>query len=192
MKTLWEELSLELKKNNQLTDKIIINMTHRDYRNKFSRILIPEVMGAFVCVAGGFFILANFEKLTTWYLMVCGIVSTLIIFLLPALSFRAIRKIRAINISENNYKQSLVEYAKNKLQFVFVQRLSFNLGTLLILTILPVMGKLISGKDFFKTTSLWYWYAIGFPFFYYFASWVSKSYRKTISDAENILKELDV
>jgi hypothetical protein len=192
MKTLWEEMSSEIEKKNKLTDTMIIKMIHTDYRNKLQNILIPEVIGAFVCLAGALFIIVNLQKLNVWYLLICGIVSVLILFLLPILSLKAIRKIRSLNIPDNNFKQSLLEYSKSKLQFVFVQKLSFYLGALLMLSIIPVMGKLISGTDFFKATSLWYWYAIGFPFFYFFANWVFKSYRKTVSQAESILKELDV
>ena len=98
---------------------------------------------------------------------------------------------RFVNISENSYKQSLLEYTNGKMQFVFAQKLSFCLGAILMLAILPVMGQLIGGKDIFITTSLWYWYPIAFPFFYWFAQSVFKRYNKTSADAENILKELE-
>ena len=123
-------------------------------------------------------------------MLVCGIISVLILFVLPLLSIKAICKIRSLNILDNNYKQSLLEYSKGKIQFVFVQKLSFYLGSILMLVILPVMGQLIGGKDLFTETRLWMWYAIGFPFFYWFAKWVFKSYIKSTADAENILKEL--
>jgi hypothetical protein len=190
MKTLWQEMSVEIEKQKKLTDSLIIKMTQVNYRNKLSKILIPEAIGAFVCLAGLLFILINFQKLTTWYLIGCGIVSVLILFLLPVLSLRAIRKMRSVNILDNNYKQSLLEYSKGKIQFVFVQKLSFYLGAILLLTVLPVMGQLIDGIDIFIKTSLWLWYAIAFPFFYWFAKGVFKNYNKTSADAENILREL--
>ncbi|MEP6594799.1 MAG: hypothetical protein ABJA71_02585 [Ginsengibacter sp.] len=62
--------------------------------------------------------------------------------------------------------------------------------SILMLVILPVMGQLIGGIDFFTETRLWIWYVTGFPFFYLFAKWVFKSYNKSTADAENILKEL--
>jgi hypothetical protein len=191
METLWKEMSNEIRKQKILTDSIIIKMTETNYKSKFNRILVPEFIGAFFCLAGIIFILTNFQKLDSWYLQVCGIVSVFILFLLPVLTIKVIRNIRSLNISDNNYKQLLLEYSRGKLQFVLIQKLSLYLGAVLMLTILPVMGKLISGTDFFKSTGLWYWYAIGFPFFYYFARWVFKSYNKTASDAENILKELE-
>src|SRR5450432_1999534 len=121
MKTLWGEMSIEIEKQKKLTDALIIKMTQADYRNKISKILIPEAIGALVCFAGVLYILINFQKLNTWYLSVCGVISVLILLLLPILSIKAIYNIRTINISGNNYKQSLLEYSKSKIQFVFVQ-----------------------------------------------------------------------
>jgi hypothetical protein len=190
MKTLWEEMSVEVEKQKKLTDSLIIKMTRADYRNKLNKIMLPEAIGTLVCLIGTVFILVNLQKLNTWYLLACGVVSALILVLLPVLSIKAIRKMQSVNISNNNYKQLLLEYTDSKIQFVFVQKLSYCFGALLMIAILPVMGQLIGGKDFFVTTRLWYWYAIVFPFFYWFSKSVFKSYNKTSADAENILKEL--
>ena len=192
MKTLWNEMSGEIEKQKKLTDQLIIKMIRTDYRNKIGKILIPETIGALICVAGSFFVLINLYKLDTWYLLACGIISVVILFILPGLSINSIRKLRSIHISDNNFRQSLFEYSGAKMKYVFTQKMSFYLGALLMLVFLPVMGKLVDGTDFFKATWLWYYYVIGFPFFYWFARWVSKSYRKTILDAENIIKELEV
>lgn len=149
------------------------------------------MVGAFVCFAAVLFIMMNFQKLDTWYLLACGMVSSFILIVLPILSIRAIRNIRSVNISANNYKQSLLEYSKGKIQFVFVQKLSFYLGAILIVVILPVMGQLIAGKNMFMTSTLWFCYVIAFPFFYAFTKWVFKSYRKSALEAEIVLKELE-
>lgn len=191
MQTLWNDLSVEMEKQKRLTDSLIIKMTRADYRNKLNKILIPEAMGAAVGFAGLLFIVADFQKLNTWYLQVCGIVSALIIFIMPVSSIRAIRKMRSANISANTFKQALLEYSKGKMQFVFAKKLGIYLGAILMLVILPVMGALIGGKDFFKQTNLWFYYVVEFPFFFLFARWVFKCYVKITVDAENILKELE-
>ena len=190
MKTLWGEMSIEIEKQKKLTDSLIIKMTRADYRNKINKILIPEAIGALVYFSGILFILINVQKLNTTYLLVCGIISAPILLLLPLLSINAVYKIRSVNILKNNYKQSLLEYSKGRMRFVFIQKLSFYLGAILIVVCLPVMGMLIGGKDLFTETRLWIWYVIGYPFFYLFARWVFKSYIKSTADAENILKEL--
>ena len=104
---------------------------------------------------------------------------------------RAIVNIRSINISDNNYKQSLMEYSKAKLHFAWAQKLNFIMGAILVVVILPVMGQLIGGKDFFVENKLWFWYIIGFPFFYIPSRWVSKRYMKKVIDAKEILKDLE-
>jgi hypothetical protein len=190
MKYLWTEMSGNIENQKKLTESLIIKMTKMEYKNKLSKILIPELIGAFICFAGALFILLSIQKLNNWYLTACGIISVFILIFLPILSFHAIHKIRSLNIPDNNYKQSLQEYSKSKLHFVFVQKLSFYLGAVLLLTVLPVMAQLISGKDLFTETRLWLWYAIGYPFFYGFSRWVFRRYAKTTAEAEGILREL--
>lgn len=190
MKTLWKEMSTDLEKQKVLTESLIMKMTKANYRNKISKILIPEAIGAAVCMAGLLYILFNLDQLNTWYLLASGVISILILALLPVLSINAIYKIRSLNISNHNYKEILRGYTKDRLHFVFVQKLNFVLGAVLMLTMLPVMSRLMGGTDVFKDHSLWFWYAIVFPFFYYFGIRVFKSYIKTTADAENILKEL--
>src|SRR5450755_839428 len=147
MKALWGEMSVEIEKQKKLTDSRVIRMIRVDFRNKISKIWIPEIIGSLGCLAWVLFILMNFERLNTWYLLVCGIVSALILLLLPLLSVRAIWKMRSVNISANNYKQLLSEYSKRRIQFLSVQKLTFYLGAILMVTIFPVAGLLIGGKN---------------------------------------------
>ncbi len=191
MKSLWSEMSGKMEQQKKLTDSLIIKMTKVDYRNKIMKIFIPELIGTLVCFAAVLYILISFQKLDKWYLILCGIVSVLILLLLPFFSFNAMHKIRSVNILANNYKQSLLEYSKGKQQFVFVQKLSFYFGAVLLLAVLPVMGQMIAGKDLFIESRLWLWYAIAYPFFYGFSKWVFRKYTKVTVEAENILKELE-
>jgi hypothetical protein len=191
MKILWDEMSASIEKQKQLTDSLIIKMTQTDYKNKISKIVIPETIGSFVCIAEFIFILINFQKLNTWYLQSCGIISLVILVVLPVLSIKVINELQSVKILDSTYKEVLLEYSKSKMQFVFVQKMNFYLGAILLLTTLPVIWKLIDGKDLFIKIDLWLWYAISFPFFYGIACWVFKRYTKTIADAKNILKELE-
>ena len=190
MKSLWDEMSVEIEKQKRITDSLIIRMTKVNYRNKVSKILLPEAAGGLVCIAGLIFLLVNINQLNDWYLLSCGIISALLLFLLPLLSIKAIYKIHRLNISHSNYKQTLLEYSRSKMQFLFIQKVNFYGTLILMLTVLPVVVKVIDGVDMFKEMDLWLWYAVGFPFFYYFSQWVFKNYIKTTSDAVNILKEL--
>jgi hypothetical protein len=191
MKSLWGEMSEKIELQKKLTDSLIIRMTKSEYKNIIVKIFIPELIGAIICFIAVLYILLSIQKLDRWYLMAFGITTILILILLPILSFLAIHKIRSVNIPDNNYKQSLLKYSKGKQQFVFIQKLSVCLGAVLLLTVLPVMGQLIAGKDLFIESRLWLWYIVGYPFFYGFSKWVFRKYAKTTAEAESILKELE-
>jgi len=192
MKTLWGEMSAEIEKQKKLTDSLIIKMTQVNYYNKISKILVPEAISSALGFAIGGFIFLNITALTTWYLMASGIITALILIVMPALSVKSLFRIRSLNISDNNYKQSLLEYSNGKKQFVLIQKVIFYLGAVLVLVSLPVMSALIGGKDIFKEPSVWYWYIIIVPFYYWFAKkWVNRCYLNTLNSAENILKEIE-
>jgi len=191
MKTLWEEMSIAVEKQKTITDSIIIKMTQTSFRNKMNRIWIPEILGSLVCLAEILYILINIQKLTPWYLLACGISAVVTLSLLILLSVKAIQKMRSVNISKINYKQSLLEYAAGKRQFVLVQKINFYLSAILLVVSLPVMGQLMGGKDLFKTPGFWIWYAVLFLFFYPLSRWLFKYYLKVTRDGEEILKELE-
>ena len=70
MKTLWGEMSIEIEKQKKLTDSLIIKMTQADYRNKISKILIPESIGAIICFAEHSIYTCQLSKTKqTWYLL---------------------------------------------------------------------------------------------------------------------------
>lgn len=190
MKTLWDEMSGAIEKQQKLTDSLILKMTRTSFRNKVNTIFIPEIIGSAVCMAAVLLILFNFQALNNWYLLFCGLASVTILILIPALSLQSIFAIRSINISGNNLEQLILQYSKTKKHFIAIQKTSFYLGALLFLVSIPVMGKVIGNKDFFKEADLWYIFAVGFFAFYFFARWIFKKYTKAVEDAENIIREL--
>ena len=191
MKILWGEMSKEVEKQKLLTDSIITKMIHATYKNKIKHVIIPESVGAIGCIICSMVILFNFTRLHTWYLLGCGIISVIILLILAIFSLRAISKFRGFRIQNTDFKQTLMNYSKGKLQFVFVQKLSFYLGAILLVVVLPVMGEVIAGKDILVSSRVWFLYAIEFPLYYLFTRWVYKSYNKITRDAEDILNELN-
>jgi hypothetical protein len=166
-------------------------MTQVNYKDRLNQIFIPEAISSVFCVVIDIFIIANFQKLETWYLQFCAVATILILSALAFFSIRAIKKMGAIDIAANNYRQTLAAYSEGKLQFIFVQKLSFYLGAVLMLVCFPVALKLIAAVDPFKTMKLWMWYAIAFPFYWIAAKKVYRYYSKTTVQMENVLKELD-
>jgi Na+/melibiose symporter-like transporter len=165
-------------------------MTKANYRSKINKIYVPEAAASVGCVATALYIVANLQKFGNWYLLACGIVSALMLCVMPCISIAGIIKMQRVNIPGNSLRQSLTAYSKARIRFVAGQKLNLYFGAVLMLTILPVMVALIDERDFFKENWLWIWYAIAFPFFYAAARWVFKKYIKITEDAENILRQL--
>jgi len=65
MKTLWEEMSQKVEKQQLVTDQIIMDMTQQKYTSKFSKIFLYESLGTVICFAMAVYILFNIEKLDT-------------------------------------------------------------------------------------------------------------------------------
>lgn len=190
MKSLWEEMSVKLAGQQKLTESLVLKMTENRHRNKVNKIILSETIASLLCAVQLIYLAANFQKLDTWYLASCGLFTGITLLMMAGFSLTMTRRLGAINISENNYRQSLLEYSKRKLKFISLQKLNFYLGFVLMITTIPVAGKLFGNLDYFKETKLYIIYTVGFILYTFFAKWVLKSYVKMANDAENILKEL--
>ena len=130
--------------------------------------------------------------LDTWYLILAGIISTALLFILPFMSLSALRRMNSINILENNYKQTLIDYTKAKKQFMKVQKQGIYLGFIFMLMFLPVISKISNNKDLFLETEIWMWYIpLGGLFLYFFSRWVYHHYKKSVEAAGTLLADLE-
>jgi hypothetical protein len=191
MQKVWAEMSEERQKQARLTDKLIIMMTQQQYRNRLSKIAVPETIGAVVSFSIVLLILVNFGKYDTGYLLASGISSAAILVALPILSLRAIHKMNNLNIGGNSYRQTLIEFAKRKRQFLLVQKLSFYLGLVLTIVCLPVMSKIMGGKEIHIKSGAWLWFLPAVGVFILFFRWVYGCYARTTDRMEDLLKEVE-
>ena len=168
-----------------------MKMTQTQFKKKIRNIFIPEAIGTVICFAEAILILMNYQKLDTWYFLAGGIISVVILILLPILSLRSISKMQSINIASNNYKQTLIDYTKSKKQFFKVQRLSYYLGFILLVVLVPVLAKLFDGNDVLSKSKIWIWTVpVGMVILVFFARWVYRYYKKNTLDAEQLLDGL--
>ncbi|MBQ4819381.1 hypothetical protein [Aquimarina sp. MMG016] len=195
MQAVWADLSSQLEKQKKLTDKMIIMMTQEKYKKKWNRIAYPEILGTIICYGVAILILINIGKLDNWYTLLSGLISVVVLLILPVLSLRSIFRMRKLNIAENDYKDTLMQYAKGKKRFQSSMKLGYYLGFILMFAIMPVTTKLLNNKDLFtETTKIWP-FLISIPlavvFMIFFSKWVYKSYNRNIIEAENLIKDLE-
>lgn len=192
MKSLWSNLSKEVEQQKILTDNLIMEMTKERFTSKMDKIAIPEIVGTLICFAMALFIIVNLNKLDTWYLMACGVFTVAYLILLPILSLQTLYKMRNINVSEHSYKGALINFAKYKKRYMVIQKSSVFFSILLLITTLPVSGKILSGKDIFMQNSVWYWYVpLMLVFLFFFYRWALKCLGSITNSAEGLLKDLE-
>lgn len=188
MQALWQDMSQELEKQKKLTDKLIIDMTQERYNNKFRTISKYESLGAVACFGFLLMIVLNFQKLDTWYLMLCGLISIAIFFILPILSLSSIYQLRRINLREGSYKDVLLQYTKGKRRFLLIQQLGIGLSFVILFTVLPIATKILDNKDIFLDGKVWSWYLpFGLIFLFFFARWGYGCYKNIANSAEQLL-----
>lgn len=194
IKALWSEMSDQLEQQKKLTKEIILNMTQERYSRKFQRIFTYEAIASTLCFTVALALLFHFHKLDTWYYLFCGIYTLSIFILLPILILRSLIKLKRLNITDYNYKQTLVEFVKGKNQILQIQKVAAYFYLPLMLTTLVVAAKIINNKNFFtmeKSTSLYILMGITLLMATYVTYWGYNYYKKITNSAENVLDELE-
>ena len=125
MKNAWTALSSQIEKQKQLTDKLIMTMTHERYKNKLSHIRTPETLASFVCFAFAALFIINFPRFDTPLLITCALFTIAYFVVMPVLSLWSIRHLQDLDITHHDHKQILTDYAKRKHSLLTVQKLSF-------------------------------------------------------------------
>lgn len=194
IQNIWSEMSVELDKQKKLTNEIILKMTQQEYKARMNKIKIPEILGGIVCLGAALLILFHFSELDTWPLRVCGVISLLVIIILPIFSIKAIKQMDSVDLTNKNYKQTLLSFAKGKRQFFKVQKLSLYLGFVLLLTTSVVFSKLMGGDDILtmdKVGKMLRVLPFGILFFVLFTRWVVKSNKKKMNNISQLLENIE-
>jgi len=190
----WAKLTLELEQQKKLTNEIILQMTQERYSNKFKTITFYESIGAVICFATGIYILANFTKLNTWYLMACGVFTLAFLFLMPILVLRALKRIKNMNVIAKNYQETIVAYGRAKNNLLLLQQFGIYASFLLMFSTAAIFSKIWSNKDFFLIErDGWIYGAIlvAVIFMVFFTRWGYNCYKNITASAEDILKEVE-
>ena len=188
MKRQWNNMSSELSQQKIVNEKLIMEMTQDRFRNKISTIGKYEGIGTLVCIPMAILILLNIQKMDSGILLACALFCITTLIIIPLISLRLIGQMKQSAISDNNYKQSIIDFAKSRKRFLLLQKSGGLWGILLMLAISPVFNR-ISGNDAFEFKPFFWIGAIVFVLI--FSTWGYKKYEGMTVRAEELLKSLD-
>lgn len=191
LKNAWDDAGKQEAKQPRLTSEMIEQIIQKKYHSKIKKITYPEISGVIVCLISAVFIGVNFSKLDTILLQGAGIVSILLLLALSVISLLSLRQLDLTADAGRPYAETLRIFAIQKLQFYKLQKLNITLCNLLIVAMIVLLSKIFNGRD--MTGSKYFWlfsFTFGYIFLTFFSGWVSKFYKKTLSQSEELLQEL--
>ena len=192
LKNDWEAVSTQTSKQNNLTHKIIDQMTQQKYTSKINKIKYPEWIGAIVCVLNVFYIVFNFSKLDTLTFQIVGISTILLLLAMAAIGLMSFNRLSLQGDLNRPYAETIREFAIQKLRFQKFQRVNSILGYLLLVAVVMLLPKLFYKKDVTDSKYfLIFAMSLGYIFLVFFSKWVYKFYKKSINQAEELLKEAE-
>lgn len=187
----WQSASDQKQSPNILTSKVIDQMTQNKYQSKIKKIKYPELTGAFICIIAICFIALNFGKLDTLILKIVGVAAILILIMIPSLSLLSLRQFSSENF-DKPHVEIIKQFAKSKLLFVKYQNINAFLNYVLLVTVIILLPKLFSGKDLTLSKSFWLTaLPLGYIFLIFFSKWVKRLYGKSLTAAEELLKDVE-
>lgn len=174
-----------------LTFKIIDQMTHEKYKSKIEKIAYPEIVGSLICLTAAVFIGFNFYKLDTTFLQGVAGLSMLLLLTVSIISFLSLRQLTMVADLSKPYAEVLKTFAIQKLKFYRLQKINITLSYLLLVTITILLLKLFYGKDIAENKYLWIFsFTIGYIFLLFISTYVFKFYKKTLTQTKELLQEL--
>lgn len=193
MQATWSQMSDQLENQRKLNNKLIMEMTKERYKNKIGILSKYEGIAAVICFIAALLLISRFTELNTWYLLASGIFTVCYLIVIPVVVLRSITRMKSIDLTNNTYKETLIDYAKRNRQFLLTQKVGIYLNFILLAASLPVIVKVYNGKDIFITNiNLLYWYIpIMTIFLILFSIWGYGKYKKITASASHILEELE-
>jgi len=193
IKDTWNEMDNFVNRQIDLKPNKFDHMNRLKYRLSLKKIIIPELAGDIVCLITAGFIGFRFYTLDNLAYQIVGIGSILLLLFLPVLSIMSILPLYKAIDYNSSFAGALKDFETEKIRFCRLQKLNLLLSHLLLVMMLLLLTKLF-GKH--EVTQSPYYFIFSFGIGYIFLSFVSRriyrSYSKTIRNAQDSLKDLEV
>ncbi len=192
LKKTWNGANNQEPNQTLITLKMINQVTQTTYKARLKKIAYPEVIGTIISLIGAAYIVLNLYRLNSMFLQSLAIIAVLILLALPVMSLTILRRLTAAGDVNKPVAETLKRFAIQKLRFFKFQKLSLLLSYILLVLFVILIPNFFGTKSMHEYTYFWIFsICIGYIFLSFFSKWVLKSYTKSISQAEELLVELD-
>ncbi|MBX2870471.1 MAG: hypothetical protein KTR30_00170 [Saprospiraceae bacterium] len=190
MKAIWSDLSDQVEEKHQLTRQQILDMMEQKYRRQVNAILIPELIGSVICFGFSAYIFFNIQKLDEPLSLITGVLSAIIMIILPILSLSILSGwVNRINITENTYQKTLQDFNRLKRLFAKIHRYAYVLGFGMMFLVIPPLAKIMSDKNILEDAGVWFRLPFGIAFVLLFIFFTMRFYRARIRNIDQALQD---
>jgi hypothetical protein len=192
-KNTWEEMSNQVKVNQNINLKIFDKMTRNKFHSSLKKIVLPELIGSIACIGFAIYTGINFGKLDTIAYQVVGLMTILLLVILPLISLISIQALYKSADNSKSVADTLKQFSIQKIRFCKMQKLNFTLCYLLAVTVILLSTRLFGRNSI--TDSKYFFifsYSASYIILQFLSKWVFKGYNRTIQKTENLLHELSI
>ena len=176
----------------EATRALIDDTTHKNYKSKMKKIRYPEIGGSIVCIAAAIFISYQLGKLETVFQQGAGIIAIILLFLLSLISLASLKPLAVTGNVTQPHAEALKAFAEQKLKFYRLQKANVTLSCLLLVTIVILLPAFFGSGALTNNKYFWLFsFTIGYLFLLFFSTLVSRYYKTTIRQMDELLKEID-
>jgi hypothetical protein len=176
----------------ETTRTFIDRVTTKKYQSKINRIIVPELAGSLICLLAVVYTAIHFNELNTLFLQGTGILCIALLLALSAISAASLRSLLFKKDVSRPYAATLKLFAAQKQRFYQLQKINITLSYLLLVTVIILFSKFFGGTDI--TGSKYFWtfaFSLGYIFLLFFSKYVTRFYKKTLQQTQELLQELD-
>jgi hypothetical protein len=192
MKSLWEDLSVKVEKQEKIQKDILMEITQKKYRQKIGHIAFSEILGSIICFACAGYFIYKFPVLQNPINQVLMLFNILVMMVIPVFSLRSIWNLNQVDLGKSSPSEVMEKFTKNKRRFWKVQKYGLYLSGVFMLSILPPMAELAGEPSLVEKSWFWWGYVLfGLVFLFFFARFVMNKYKKALKDSEKAIQDLD-
>jgi hypothetical protein len=192
MKSLWEDLSVKVEKQEKIQKEILMEMTQKKYRQKIGHIAFSEILGSIICFACAVYFIYKFPALQNPINQVLMVFNILVVTVLPIFSLKSIWQLNQLDLGVSSPSEVMEKFKRNKQRFWKVQKYGLYLSGLFLLSVLPPLAELAGEQSMVQKSWFWWGYVpFGFVFLFFFTRFVMKKYQGSLKDSEHVIQNMD-